>query len=270
MDKPSQEEWANALSNSSNKSAAGNSGIGYLMIKKASSSTQDLIRNFIGLCYKKQMSPLQWKLTSLFPIPKPKDWDYCIANTRPIVLIECVRKLATKIINTRLSTTFTTHNVLRGPNYAGLKGDSTDIPIHTINNIIEDAREKKQELWIAFQDMAKAFDSVGLVSLEKALTRIKVPTEMTNFIIDLFQNRQIRIITSYGLSDVFTGKDGIDQGDTISPLLWRIFYDPLLSHIQHKLKLGYTITAEMPPSIAHTRMENDFTIATSAFANDTI
>src|SRR3989337_1678453 len=164
------------------------------------------------------MIPLQWKLTSLFPIPKPKDWDYCISNTRPIVLIECVRKLASKIINNRMSHIFSTHQVLRGPNYAELKGDSTDIPIHTINNIIKDARDKNQELWIAFQDMAKAFDSVGLEPLKQALIRIKAPDELINYIIDLFHNRQIRIITSYGLTDIFTGEDGIDQGKTISPL----------------------------------------------------
>ena len=74
------------------------------------------------------------------------NWDYNIANTRLIVLIECVRKLTTKIITTRLSHIFATHKILRGPNYAGLKGESTDIPIHTINNIIEDAREKHNEL----------------------------------------------------------------------------------------------------------------------------
>ena len=80
--------------------------------------------------------------------------------------------------------------------------------------------------------MAKAFDSVGLISLRRALQQIKVPIQTIDFVTKLFEQRQIRIITAYGLTDVITGHDGIDQGETISPLLWHIFYDPLLCQIQ--------------------------------------
>ena len=91
------------------------------------------------------------------------------------------------MLNNRLSTIFSAHNVLKGPNYASLKGCSTAIPIHTICNLMEDTRKKNKELWIVAQDMAKAFDSVGLTPLRWALLRIKVLTHTTNFIIDLFE-----------------------------------------------------------------------------------
>ena len=84
---------------------------------------------------------------------------------------------------------------------------------------MEEALENGQEIWLIFQDMAKAFDSVGLVPLKKSLERIKMPENINRFIIDLFNNRQMRIITSYGFSNIFTGEDGIDQGKTIFPLL---------------------------------------------------
>lgn len=76
--------------------------------------------------------------------------------------------------------------------------------------------------------MAKAFDSVGMMPLKKALKHIKLPESAINFIINLFNNRKMRVITAYRLSDIFTAGDGIDQGKVISPLIWRIFYDPLL------------------------------------------
>ncbi|PKK70352.1 hypothetical protein RhiirC2_779805 [Rhizophagus irregularis] len=40
------------------------------------------------------------------------------------------------------------------------------------------------------------------------------------------------VITAFGPSSTFIGGDGIDQGDAILPLLWRIFYNPLLVAIQ--------------------------------------
>ena len=69
-----------------------------------------------------------------------------LSNTRPIVLMEVTRKLLTKIITNRLSTICKTNNILRGPNFTGLLGESTQEPIQLLNSICEEAREKKKEL----------------------------------------------------------------------------------------------------------------------------
>jgi hypothetical protein len=155
----------------------------------------------------------------MYPIPKLKDWNFNVNITRLILLLECERKLMVKLFTNRLSYLCSAHNVLRGYNFVALKGRSTSIPIHTINNVLEDARETNKELWIAFQDMAKAFDSVGLLPLRRALQRIRISQPAINFIIDLFDQRNIRIITAHGLSKGFVAQDGIDQGEVISPLL---------------------------------------------------
>src|SRR4051812_23131209 len=40
-------------------------------------------------------------------------------------------------------------------------------------------------------------------------------------------------------------EDGIDQGETLSPLWWRIFYDPLLSKLNSTEK-GYKMKVNKP------------------------
>src|SRR5436305_2203138 len=112
-----------------------------------------------------------------------------------------MRKVVTKIIGNRLSNIYSTHNILQGSNYAGLKNEFTDIPIHLLNSIIEEIRDNNDKLWIIFQDMTKAFNSIELMPLNKAMERIKISEIMREFIIDLFNNRQIRIITKFSLSD---------------------------------------------------------------------
>ena len=124
---------------------------------------------FFNICWKTSLVPMQWKWTSLYPIPKLKDWNYRIGITRPILLIECTRKWMMKILTSRLSTCLQVYNTLKGPNFAALKGELTSSPIAMLNCAIEDAREKNNELWIVCQDMAKAFDSVGLTPLKFAL-----------------------------------------------------------------------------------------------------
>ena len=44
-------------------------------------------------------------------------------NIRPIILLEAFRKTVVRVINKRLSQILIEHNVLKGPNYAGLPGD---------------------------------------------------------------------------------------------------------------------------------------------------
>ena len=77
--------------------------------------------------------------------------------------------------------------------------------------------------------------------LEKALYRIKIPNKIVKLINYFFKDRKIRVITENRLTDTVKAEDGIDQEKTISPLLWRIFYDPLLCKIQDDPKLRYTI-----------------------------
>src|ERR1043165_4834600 len=78
-------------------------------------------------------------------------------------------KIVTKIVGNRMSQIISKHNILHGPNYAGLKNEDTSTPIHIINGLMEEAKENKDELWLIFQDMAKAYDSIGLTPLTYAL-----------------------------------------------------------------------------------------------------
>ncbi|GBC51438.2 reverse transcriptase family protein [Rhizophagus irregularis DAOM 181602=DAOM 197198] len=246
MEKSMQEEWFATLKECNDKSTP-------------------------AVIYRTATFPDEWVTSQIFPIPKPKDWQFRLNNTRPILLLECLRKLYVKIINKRLSLILVQHNILTGPNFAGLPGGSTNIPIHVINNIINDATTAKKELWICLQDMAKAFDSIGMTPLTKALERIKCPTDLINFIINLFKNQKLQVITAYGLSKGFYAGDGIDQGETISPLIWRIFYDPLLTRIKDIPEVGYRLITQWPSSEGTDINKTQHELKTSvvAYADDT-
>src|SRR5690349_638438 len=98
-------------------------------------------------------------MSQIYLILKGEEWHYDLNNVRPIALLETFRKCTTKILTKRMSQVFRKKKILRGPNFAGLPGESTEEPVHVINAIMEDAKENNKELWLMLQDMKKAFDS---------------------------------------------------------------------------------------------------------------
>ena len=113
-----------------------------------------------------------------------------------------------------------------------MKDTNTTIPIHTINNITEHAREYKKELWLIFQDIQKAYNLVGWTSIKMALQRIKINEKFIQLLSRIHNERYNNIMTEFGPSPIYKVEDGLDQGETYSSILWHIFYNSLLCEIQ--------------------------------------
>jgi len=145
---------------------------------------------------------------------------------------------------------FSQHPILSPYNYVTLPNNSTSIPIHILNNLTEDASCNHKPIWLLSQDMSKAYDSVNLNLLQKSLQRLALPHSIINAIINILHDRQNQVITNLRLTPSYPVHNGIDQGETITPLLWRIYYDPLISHIHDNFK-GYTIQVSWLTNLKH-------------------
>ncbi|EXX57697.1 hypothetical protein RirG_204730 [Rhizophagus irregularis DAOM 197198w] len=223
--------------------ASGPSGITYEDIKLTILPLKDHIQEIFNDIMDTEEIPKQWLKANIYPIPKPKPWGYDLNNTRPITLLETLRKMFMKIITNRLSDAMVKYNILRGHQFAGLPKKSTFEPLRIIKELIDYANEENKELWFFLVDMSKAYDRVNIFMLRKAMKRIKIPEKLCNIIIGMFQGRTNQVFTPAGLTKPFEMKTGIDQGEIISPLLWIIFYDPLLERLR-KSNLGFKISAK--------------------------
>src|SRR6185295_15127071 len=101
-----------------------------------------------------------------------------------------------------------------------------------------------------------------------ALKRVKILQRMRKYIINLFCKWQLKIITAYGLTEEITAGDSIDQGEVISPLIWWLFYDPLLKRIQEDENLGYTVEQQVKKGM-HCNNIMKYRQAAIAYADDT-
>ena len=124
----------------------GISEISYRLIKKVSLKTKDYLIKFANRIVYEGKFPKKWKLEQIYLIPKSTNWEFNLASTRPIMLLETFRKLVVRIVQKRLSKVLVERQILKGANFAGLSSESTMAPIHVLNNVIEDAIQKEKEL----------------------------------------------------------------------------------------------------------------------------
>src|SRR5260364_457622 len=73
-----------------------------------------------------------------------------------------------------------------------------------------------------------------------------------------------------GPTNSICAKDGIDQGEVLSPLIWQIFYDPHLVCIQNNKNLGYSMEVQIPTDIKRNKtITQSIRQAVLAYADDT-
>src|SRR5206468_7716719 len=111
------------------------------MLKHLGSKASLFLRQIISDCLSSGLLPNEWKQATVYPIPKPYDWDSKLINTRPITLLETARKLTMKLFTTRLSSLLHENSVLKGSNFAGLPGGSCQTPIRILDALINDASQ---------------------------------------------------------------------------------------------------------------------------------
>ncbi|GBC18141.2 RNA-directed DNA polymerase from mobile element jockey-like [Rhizophagus irregularis DAOM 181602=DAOM 197198] len=243
LDPPTLDEWLSTVSLMPNDKASGPSMITYEMLKHLGSNTSALVLILVQSCFRTADIPDLWRQAMVFPIPKPHEWKCQLKNTRPITLLEVIRKSLVKLFYNRLASILASNEVLKGGNFAGLPGGSCRDPIVVLESIIHDAHVNKSPLWILSQDISKAFDSVDLKMLRFALERIKLPASAIKFILSLFMKRSNRVFTVHGTTPSYRVRIGIDQGEVISPLLWVIYIDPLLTVLKNEMMDPYTLHA---------------------------
>ena len=61
----------------------------------------------------------------------------------------------------------------------------------------------------------------------------------------LLKYRTNRVITDLDLTEEYNMKNGIDQGETMLPLLWVIYYDPVFSKIKKQKGIGYIMNLNL-------------------------
>ncbi|GBB84624.1 hypothetical protein RclHR1_01120012 [Rhizophagus clarus] len=229
------------IHNAAKYKAPGSSKITYENIKHLGHQGRSYLLHIYNNCFNNNCIPSAWKLAYIFPIPKPQDWNSQLCNTRPITLLETPRKLYVSILSKRLNFILANNNnITTYNNRAGILGQSCLEPLFEIQHSIGIANKLNVPFWLALQDLSKNYDRMNISLLRLALLSIKMPVQFTSILCDLFTNCTNQVILpNNNLTSPFLMKQGIHQGEIISPLLWILYYNPLFLYINQQSDLYF-------------------------------
>lgn len=110
-------------------------------------------------------------------------------------------------------------------------GYSTCDHLFTLNFIVSRYLHKSKRLYCAFVDYRKAFDTVDRISLWKKLISINVNGNVLRVIRNLYAHAKSCVKNGGEISGFFSSRVGVRQGENLSPLLFALYLNDLVSHL---------------------------------------
>ena len=218
----------------------GADGIYPVMLQKSLDIIQDNLHNILRACIAYGYIPKAWRVSKAIFIPKPGKANYDNAKAfRPISLTSFLLKTMEKILDRELRDTTLTKNPLNPNQHAYQTGKSTETALHALTTKIAKAIEDKEYALCTFFDIAGAFDNAPAKTILNALHTRNANPLISNWIANLLKTR---IVTTSKGSTTKTAKAtrGCPQGGVLSPLLWCLVVDELLTKLN---KLNIDIQA---------------------------
>ena len=223
------EEIATALSGTSNKSAPGPTGQGYLLIKWAFSAHPARITHLFNSCLLLGHHPHQWREATVAVVPKPNRTDPSLPkNYRPISLLECLGKLLEKVISSRILYDINRYELVPTTQFGGRNASSTVDAGLCLQHDICTAHASGLVCASLLFDISGFFDNINHQRLIATFKDLGFAIELVNWLKSFLSNRHASLRFNGFTSDPFDLRVGTPQGSPISLVLSIIFASPIL------------------------------------------
>jgi len=113
--------------------------------------------------------------------------------------------------------------------------------IFTARQLKKNFLEQQRELYAAFTDLTKAFDSIGRSALWAVLLKIDGPPDFVNIIRSFHEAMRAAVTENGEMSSDFDITNGTKHGCVLAPLLFTIFFAMMLQVAFQDCEAGVTI-----------------------------
>ncbi len=179
-----------------------------------------------------------WREGTRIILKKSDKSNYSISKTyRIITLLNCLNKVAEKIIAVQLSYTAEINDKLL--DFDQIRDRKQRSAINAVLNLVHDAQMTKSRgntLICLLLDVKEVFDHVALKQLVKILIKLKISVNLINWVKCFLQNRIIDLAFDDERQKSKKISTEISQDSSISFILFLIYIRYLFSKIRAKIK----------------------------------
>jgi len=157
-------------------------------------------------------------------------------NQRGISLLSHLCKALTRLCANRISQYCEKEGILPESQSAFRKNRSTNDMVFTARLLQYSCMDKNIPLYLAFIDIAKAYDSVHRPTLWKILQTIGIPPKLLALLKTLYGENNCRVKFCNKFSKSFKLLEGLKQGCPAACILFNIFFSIVIFVIRQKLQ----------------------------------
>ena len=208
-----------------------------------------------------------------FPYPQKGDKSDP-SNYRPIAITSFISKTMETIITKQLLAFLETNNLLSDHQYgfrqAKSTGDLLAYAVHTWSSALESYGESR----VISLDISKAFNRVWHKGLLAKLPMFGLHNNLIKWIASFLSNRSIAIRVDGFLSEPHSINSGVPQGSVISPVLFILFINDLLSSTSSSIYSFADDTylsssfSSSPSNLSHSNVSSHRNTSASLLTND--
>ena len=271
-----QHTFSSVLSKLRNNKSPGLDGVPNELIRIMPDSFKASLRLLFILMWITGRTPDAWK-TSVTTLLHKKDDPTDLKNKRPIGMHITIYKLWTRFV-TMVASEFSEDHSILSPTQEGFRpGHGTARQLQRLVQLIEDAARSNNDLYLLYVDFTSAFNTIDHACLFHIMAALGYPSDLIAVVQNIYKNATTRVAINRTLghfTDPITVGRGTIQGDTLSPLIFLIYLEPLMRWLQaggHGYSPGCTATPPTPTaseSCPNPPQSPDNTTAALAYADD--
>ncbi len=221
-DPPRFSEVLAAVRSLKDNKSAGPDGIPAEALKNGGYLLTKNLHQLIQIIWAQKTVPQDWKDSHIVTIHKKKGDKSICGNCRGISLLSVAGKVLVRVMLVRLTKNIT-ERILPESQCGFRKDRSTSDMIFVLRQLQEKAREQNKDLFIAFIDQAKAFDTIDRQVLWVILEKFGVPPRFLDILQQFHVGMQARVIVGTSQSPSFPVQVGVKQGCVLAPVIFNLF-----------------------------------------------